>query len=328
LTIATLLLPVAGYLVRYIAFYGLNTDSGEAIDLAASIGTLAATGFFALLRAVPYLILLWLTLPFARSLRAADLVLANLSAIEKEIDQLNQDTKGLNDLTQLVKEQTSALKIVGKPGSEFAETVSEHARKLESVRVKSQELQSAWKRFERSGDLRMVRNNRPRRVWPRWLRWSMTVTGVLISILLVSVVAPFTDPLTGLLSLLPVIYILPRWYRRVGRFTLAMGVTTIGATLLIAAIGSGIGGYVVAVDTSTYSFKPDAQLLDGAYSRLGESDQGLYLRQCGSDLIVRVNREDVAHVAALPYKQYPLGPSLFQILIGHQTPILGYRPNC
>lgn len=104
------------------------------------------------------------------------------------------------------------------------------------------------------------------------------------------------------------------------------------AILAIGAISSGLSSDWGGVEVGDYRFKPDASSVtsDGLYAALGESTDSFYLMDCGhSGRVVAVSKSEVIGFHFQHAKAASLiAGSPFEIIFGHKSIAVGFRPPC
>lgn len=334
LGIGAVLLPVAGYVARVVAFStGLDVDMASAIARSAPIGQLAVAGFGAVLASVPYLFALAFTFRRQEVQAALEKTMPTVKRIDVDQERLEADTD------QMVKDweevQTKA-----RRGEVGPEGLAEFKRRLDAVAKRKDELKAAiaslfdseeWKLLAEQPSHTGSPSRTPSRV-QRIIRslGQFLAIGSAILVLVALIIGPnFPLPWVSLIAAafalaMPAL-VLPRWFSRSRVLGLLLSVAGV---LLISAVGAGLGGSIGGEFLATFQFRPEVGIADGKYTQLGDDGNMIYLQPCNSRTVIGVNKAGIANVKSVSYQNLSLAPSLTEIVFGKKRPVFGYRPEC
>jgi hypothetical protein len=309
--VAAGLLPVAGFLVRYVAFLtGLGVGNVTLIALASPIGVLAWTGFSAFATYSPTILFVpfigWLhdrtttyRLGASQRLRDADALVADTVGLRLEIERTDPAHFNRAEMEARLSE------------------ISHRAAELEVLEAKQ------WQRVNPA--IRLLDRLLIGLELPGWL---FPLLAVAIQVVFFVFIYEWPFSLIPLLGWLIVFSVLPWWISRAGRLTPSLAAFVVTISLVFSAVGTGLSGNVQGQAAGMYVFKTGTGVQDGSYDLLGTSAQDDFLVLCGTKQTISVSPDEVAHVVWNPYKSPPIGPSLWSIIHDGKHALAGYRPNC
>jgi hypothetical protein len=340
LALGAVLLPAAGVLVRYIAFYTAHTVNHPLYwALAAPLPELALIGLVSL---VPGLLVLpqfavWAYVAPREHLtrqvgRRIEDLRAELDAFGKDFTEHETDRQQLAARIEATEDPESRsdyirqLEARTEADKQLMARLEAIGREIETIEAAQTTLGPPWFRwntsFDRMGD-RLYRWSRSRNV-----RWSLRALSVMYWIgVLLFVPWPVSLSVTGLLLTL---LLLPRIARRTGRVALSQTWPLIVFALLVAAIAAGLDGELVGAEAGSYHFAAEAHLLDGRYVRLGEASNRTVLVACSPQAasLTAVDNGLIRTMDVEPWKDYSLDwPTIFGLLAG-QRYSLGFKTRC
>jgi hypothetical protein len=262
--------------------------------------------------------------PLGAALRQTRPAISRLSA---DSARLKEDVaKALKDWESL-KEQAAG----GEVPEEMRKAFSE---RVDAIMAKDKELEAAADAFEQSEAWQSLRKadtgSKGFQKIIRWIPgWLVIAVGVVVWVGLAVLTPDFPAGFINLLAWAIAGFVAP-WFaeRRGGYLSLTGLVTTVAAVLFCTAIASGLAGVVGGEYVADYSFKRDAQIANGQFVHLAETNGLLFLQSCRTKSVVAVNTSDVANFEQVSYRPLPFGPSLVGIVFKRQRPMLGYRPDC
>jgi hypothetical protein len=329
--VGAVLLPVGGIVVRSVAFWSLSADNSRQIVLGDSLGSLAVTGFEAVLLSLPYLIVLLLSLRGAPLLQQLRIVRPRANRLSRDSDAIQADAKRFQaDLDAAEKQAES-----GNLPKEEVDRLRAHAwdaaaKALEfSKAVDEFSASQEWKRLsEVADDVWMPGSKYLDRFFRRVPPW---VADVVFAIAIAAVVVfsyswPVAIPFGAGWFAVGIAWPWLAMRRNVFQFT---GVAALAAlAVLLSAVGAGLGGLNGSQYLADYDFKTDANLPAGRYVHLAESNGFLVLESCASHRVVAVDQGSVAHITESARPDRPPRPNLWEVAILNRKPIIGYRSDC
>jgi hypothetical protein len=308
LALGTVLLPVTGVVVRFIAFFVAQTVNYPlALAIAESPAQLLGLGFDSLL---PGLFVLPL---FALA--------AYLAPLEYRIRSLRPDFNAI--LRQFLEAKSAEER---KRAADRLEAFQKQLDQVEAEQKKTPlPLQLIGRLFGWSLsriEIWLGRSGLQIGVWP--LR---AIVAIYWAALFLFTPWPLSLSVVGLL--LTQLW-LPRIAVRTGRVTFGQVWPLVVVVLLSAAVGSGLDGRLDGTGIGTYQFAKSAHLGDGPYARLGEASDRTILLACRkprAGAVIAVTNADIETVTWEPWKSRHSGPTLLDVLLG-QPRSLGFQNPC
>jgi hypothetical protein len=317
---------------------GLNTDALGPLSLAASVGSLTITGFFALIGSAWFLIGLFFTVRAApleyalrRTMPGMKRLAQDYERFERDLDAIRAEARAKSEKFESMKESD----MTNEEAERFQEEIRDLDKRADEVLARAKSLKEASEEFVASEDWKVVESagvatarkamlgliNRP----PDWVWW---LIGSLIWIGLAVFAFEWPASLFALLAYVIAAVIAPWWTQRRGRIALLTLAVFVALTMGAAATASGLAGNVGGEYLAAYTFKPDAKLADGRYVHLGDDSERVYLLSCTTGGMVIVDQADIANDVPAAYRAVPTGPSLWQVIVNHQKPLVGFRSEC
>lgn len=327
--VGAVLLPLGGVVVRTVAFWSLNADDVREIILGDSIGSLAASGFKAILASAGFLLALivWIrAAPLLYLVRATKprvtRIIADGTAILADSEQFSADIDAARAEADAGTLTEPALKELQKRTDDFLQ----RAKELDKAKNEL-EASEDWKRLQAAAPS-FRPTNRVLLAIGRAPGWIPMVISGLIWFGFAVFISDWPSSLPLFMAWVVVGVAAPMLAAR-GHLFQFTGVFAITATVvLLCAVGSGLAGVSGNEYLADYNFKSDANLQSGPYVHLGESNGLLFLQDCKSRQFVAVNVGSVAHINEASYRELPQGPSLWDVVIHRRGPIVGYRSEC
>src|SRR5258708_14895227 len=243
LALGAVLLPVAGVLVRYIAFrIGHTVDHSLDLALAESPAVLIAIGLDSLFIGL-------LVLPFS-------VLWSYLARAQLHSDQIGDFIKRFEDFEMRNAELLGEEEVSSELHDELARLHSE----LIGLQAGARQLPQLPQLLPDRATQFLGRHDRQF----NWV-WRISQVAYWCFLFLLGPF-PFTLSATGLFLTQLVV---PRINRRSRRFSLSLVWPRVDGVLLIAAIGAGLDGRLDGVEGGQYHFAATVPLADGRYVRLG-----------------------------------------------------------
>jgi hypothetical protein len=127
------------------------------------------------------------------------------------------------------------------------------------------------------------------------------------------------------------VLMLERAARRTGQLSLSKVWPAVITALLISALSGGLLGILPGVSTGSYQFNSQVALSirPGQYISLGQANNMAYLQSCDPSKreVVRIHEDDIL-VTTFDSSTSKLPPSLWQVIVRHQSTSLGFQPRC
>ncbi len=305
LALGAVLLPVAGVLVRAIAF-SVGGTVKYPLDLAlqAPPAELIATGFVSL---IPGLLALPLILIFAKFAPVQHLTQRYL-ALSPKFTALEQEFERSRE----------------RPGAEVPRELND---RLEALQAELQQLNVEYERLSIPSP-KAHPNLLDRATNAMGRHYNLLTFTMWIAFILFGVwPASLTFLGNALIQL-----VLPPIAKNTGRVALSQVWPLVVVVLLIAAVASGLYGSLVGSEAGEYHFSADAQLANGRYARLGEGSNRTVLLSCAQPkpTVLAVDNSNIITVGLDSNSSKPEPfpwPTLVGVLTGHSTEI-GFRNPC
>jgi hypothetical protein len=308
LALATILLPVTGVLVRFIAFFVAQTVNYPlALAIAESPAQLIALGFDSLLLGL-------LVLP--------------MFALAAYLAPLEHRIRSLRPKFEVIQKQFLEAKSP-EDQKRAADQLDAFGKELDQVEAQQKQTPVALQLIVRLFawpltriEILLGRSGLKIGVWP--LRVIATVYWVALFL--------FTPwPLSlSLIGLLVTQLLLPRIAVKTGRVAFGQVWPLVVVILASAAIGSGLDGRLDGTGVGTYQFAASAHLGDGPYARLGEASDRTILLACNphrSGAVIAVANANIESVTWELWGGRASAPTLLAVLAG-QRRSLGFQKPC
>ena len=299
LTLAAVLLPVAGVLTRFAAFASSTTGTTSqplGFALAATPSELIASGAGALFTIWVLAVVVFVSTK-----------LATASDLRSEFEEVRQE---LDRVGAQVRACPSAVADPKGPTGDELREVGEAIRNLET-RVR--ELTTAQSTLGRGLARRRLRDAMtPPRFTP------VVATVVLVSSVLVWLFLPDFPGLPISVETVLLGYVFIPWgARQVGRWHWSRTLPFIVVATVAAAVGLGLEGSIVDDPGGVYHFSPSVAQSSGRYVEIAESGSLVYLLPCGvgttsQNNVVAVDRQNILSIDINAFRPSSPWPSLFQ----------------
>jgi hypothetical protein len=173
---------------------------------------------------------------------------------------------------------------------------------------------------------RVFRSPSPTYVRPKWLKRLLIFEWIVI-IGVPVITLPWPGGAVGMAGSVWAGWLLGGWSARheLTFYRSAAAVLVVG---LSSAVSAGITGATVGDDVNNFTFAAPADLADGTYALVGESDGFVYLESCHQSGIVAVSQQDVEKFSHANPSKNQTTPSLIEIVFHGATPRIGYRAEC
>lgn len=336
--VGAILLPLGGLLVRDVAFASANVDDYRELILGDSLPSLALTGFVAILSSLGFLIAVlaaYLSAPWLHRYRStmpmARRITRDGEALDADAQRMLSDLEATRALGT-AGEMTAAMEELERRGDELARRSHEFRAALNALQTSED-----WRRLNETTarwEIRLAAAGPVARAVAQVLGaigrlgWVGFAISALVAASFILFLVSWPASLVLLMAWVLVAFVVP-WLGERGhllRFAVVFLVTA--AVVGLSAIGDGLNGATGSEYLAVYDFKPEANMTSGQYVHVAEANGTLLLQDCESRNFVAVDASSVAHVTEVSYRTLADRPALWDVLVKHKQPVVGYQTEC
>jgi hypothetical protein len=235
---------------------------------------------------------------------------------DKELDSLKREAEQFKEAEKVPSSLANRLDVLQTRWNERVRGVDEELTEIEALR--SGFVEGWWDRLLSRAPLGFIGDH-------QWLvRYAPFLPIVLF-------LPGWPAPLFSATSQIVLVLMLERAARRTGELSLSRVWPAVITALLISALSGGLLGIVPGVSTGTYQFSSQLApgITAGRYTSFGQAGTMAYLQSCDPSEreVVRIHEDDIL-VTTFDSTTFKLPPSLWQVIVRHQSTSLGFQPRC